>query len=225
MSTHVRVVVVSDDALFREGLHRILTGITDLQVIDSPDAADVALVDSARDDALALCSVLTAAVILVAAPLDETWARDALCAGAAGILTHQTSPDELCRAIREVAAGSIWAPRRVLAASLRHLARGERRGLHGQASLEARLSAREREVLRHAATGLGNKELAVRLAIGEATVKAHLTRIFRKLGARGRGELAAMYVGIAPLREPSSSGPQPHDITRAGKNPLVANRT
>ncbi len=61
---------------------------------------------------------------------------------------------------------------------------------------DERLSGREREVYRHTAAGLSNKELADRLSISEATVKVHLTHIFRKLGVRSRGELAAAYFGI-----------------------------
>ena len=59
--------------------------------------------------------------------------------------------------------------------------------------MDTRLSRREREVLRHAATGVGNKELAHRLSISEATVKVHLTHIFQKLGVPGRAALAAAY--------------------------------
>jgi len=55
------------------------------------------------------------------------------------------------------------------------------------------LSRREREVLHYAATGIRNKQLADQLAISEATVKAHLTHIFKKLGVGGRAELAAVY--------------------------------
>ena len=50
---------------------------------------------------------------------------------------------------------------------------------------------------RYTAAGLSNKELADRLSISEATVKVHLTHIFRKLGVRSRGELAAAYFGVS----------------------------
>lgn len=208
MSTHVRVLVVSDDVLFREGLHRLLSGVAGFTIVESPDAADVALVESGRDDALTLCQTLAAPVVLVAAPLDDAWARVALCAGACGILGHRTSPDELSRAVREVAGGSVWAPRRLLAASLRQLARADGRLPRTPGPLEIRLSAREREVFRFAAQGLGNKAVATRLGVGEATVKAHMARIFRKLGARGRGELAAMYHGIPLPGDAASDEPQ-----------------
>jgi DNA-binding CsgD family transcriptional regulator len=64
-------------------------------------------------------------------------------------------------------------------------------------SVARQLSLREREVFRHAAIGLSNKEVADRLAISRATVKAHLTQIFQKLGVSGRSQLAAVYHGLA----------------------------
>jgi DNA-binding CsgD family transcriptional regulator len=64
-------------------------------------------------------------------------------------------------------------------------------------SVARALSLREREVFRHAAIGLSNKEVADRLEISRATVKAHLTQIFQKLGVSGRAQLAAVYHGLA----------------------------
>lgn len=72
--------------------------------------------------------------------------------------------------------------------------------------LKQRLSDREREVFRHAAMGLSNKELAQRLAVSQATVKAHLTSIFQKLGLRSRAELAAAHHGMLP---PARRAPSP----------------
>jgi DNA-binding CsgD family transcriptional regulator len=54
------------------------------------------------------------------------------------------------------------------------------------------------EVFRQAAAGLSNKEVAARLTISQATVKAHLSRIFQKLGLRRRSELVATYHGLVP---------------------------
>jgi len=92
----------------------------------------------------------------------------------------------------------------VLAGWLEHLATGSGAVRVGDPSLK-RLSDREREVFRHAATGLSNRELAKRLAISQATVKAHLTSIFQKLGLRGRAELAAAYHGMLPPVPPDLS--------------------
>jgi DNA-binding NarL/FixJ family response regulator len=106
------------------------------------------------------------------------------------------------KAIHVVADGLIWARRRVIVACLDRLTGAPPPPRGGDASFEDRLSGRERDVFRHAAAGLGNRELGQRLNISEATVKVHLTRIFQKLGLRRRGELAAAYHGIdVPPRE------------------------
>ena len=91
--------------------------------------------------------------------------------------------------------------RTTLADCIRHLVTTSLSRNADAVSLDRTLSRREREIFHHAATGLGNRELAARLAIGEATVKAHLTKIFQKLGVRGRAELAAVYHGVAPMRQ------------------------
>lgn len=161
----VRVAVASDDPLFREGLTRIICVEADLVCVDSDP--DVILADCR----MAPRPLLSGAIILVAAPEDDAWAIAALASGARGILTRSASSADMMMAIRSVHSGQIWARRRVLAARIDHLS-----GLSGQFPLcDERLSIREREVFRYAATGIGNKELAGRLAISEATVKVHMT--------------------------------------------------
>jgi len=195
----LRIAVLTDDRLFGEGLLRIIAAESSFLVAD--DGPDVLLMDSRTKAAFALCASLKSqggpAVIFVASPDDDYWASEALDAGARGILTKNSRSEDLLNAIGAVHEGLIWARRRVLAARIDQLARlsAVRRS---SPLLDDRLSIREREVFRQAATGLGNKELAGRLAISEATVKVHLTRIFLKLGLRGRAELAAAYHGILP---------------------------
>ncbi len=209
----IRVAILSDDRLFREGLLRIVGAESSLVVVGCDEGAsldpapcapgpDILLVDSRMKGALGLCAEVkrkgVPAVVFLAAPDDDAWASEALGAGACGILTNSAGPEDLVKAVQAVHGGQIWARRHVMAAWMRH-----RAGSHGtrqvdEALLERGLSEREREVFRHAATGLSNKELAHRLAISQATVKAHLTHIFQKLGLRGRVELAAAYHGIVP---------------------------
>jgi DNA-binding CsgD family transcriptional regulator len=107
-----------------------------------------------------------------------------------------------------VSEGQVWARRGVLA-RMEHRSASSAAGRGGESMLDQHLSDREREVCRQAAMGLSNREMAKRLAISQATVKAHLTRIFQKLGVRGRTELAAAYHGMLPLapRAPSPLGP------------------
>jgi DNA-binding NarL/FixJ family response regulator len=101
---------------------------------------------------------------------------------------------DVVRAIAAVNEGRVWAPRHVVVDAWLRQRRGSVPDLRA-ALVEKRLSARECEVVRYVAAGLSNKELADRLAISTATVKAHLTHIFQKLGVQGRGELTAVYHG------------------------------
>lgn len=203
----IEVVIVSDDRLLAEGLQQLLSSEPLLEVAACADpnltfsSHGVALVDSRMDCAMVLCRHLAhdrgIAVVMIAAPDGDEWACEALGAGARGILSRAMGSGEVISAINSVADGVIWAPRRVISTMLDRLSRGSAN--LRQETLEAALSTREREILRHAATGLGNKELAARLAISEATVKVHLTHIFQKLGVRCRTELAAAYYsGVHP---------------------------
>ena len=111
----------------------------------------------------------------------------------------------MSRAIHLVAQGGVWAPRHVIGGAWLNegkQTRADRRP--GDILRAAHLTAREMEVLHCAAAGLCNKEVSDKLAISEATVKVHLTRIFQKLGLHGRARLAAVYNGVAtPIRRPA----------------------
>jgi DNA-binding NarL/FixJ family response regulator len=203
-----RVAVLSDDRLFCDGIIGILRSnpAYTVSVVEGGDAAlhdgnvDVLLIDSRLDRAFELCAAsVPAAAVLIGAPPNDEWCAKALFAGASGVLPKNCGAHELLHAVRVVLDGSIWAPRRVMSACIRHLASKGASRTGGEAGLEQHLSRREREIFHQAAAGLANKELALRFAIGEATVKAHLTSIFQKLGVRGRAELAAVYHGVAPL--------------------------
>jgi len=237
----LRVAVLTDDRLFCAGLLRILETEAAFTVVGhasgdalrpAPGASgpDVLLLDSRMEGALGVGAALKRdggpMVIFVAAPEEDSWAPEALGAGARGILPKSAGAEDLVKAIHVVHQGLIWARRRVIVAWLDRLtgAPASRRGGGGPV-LEERLSSREREVFRHAAAGLGNRELAHRLAISQATVKVHLTRIFQKLGLRGRGELAAAYHGvIAPPgeggRHAAAPGALPSRATARAPLPL-----
>jgi DNA-binding NarL/FixJ family response regulator len=215
----IRIAILSDDRLLGEGLLRIIAGEPSFVVVGEGDRAafgqslraagpQVLLVDSRMEGALALCADLRRqsgpAVIFMAGPHDDAWAVSALQAGARGILAKSARPEDLVKAVRVVSEGQVWTPRHVLAGWMEHLATASEAVRAGEPNLE-RLSEREREVFQHAATGLSNRELAKRLAISQATVKAHLTSIFQKLGLHGRAELAAAYHGMLPTARPHPS--------------------
>lgn len=216
----LRVAVLTDDRLFAEAVVRLFDSDTAYAAEWNGDAgdaviehADVVLLDSRIPEALARCDELTrerrVPVILVAAHDDDAWALEAITAGARGILKRSASGADVICALGAVTNGVIWAPRRVISTLLDRLATGSGGAAVPNLLLEQRLSVREREIFHHAARGLGNKELAVRFAISEATVKVHLTHIFRKLGVRGRSELAAAYYGVTSAVEDVAIAPPP----------------
>ncbi len=209
---HIPIAVVSDDRLLSDALVQCLSEQPDFVPAVCPAAPDGSLADVTRGYKIALVDArsdtLVSAgaavperpiVIFVGASEDDSWATAALSAGARGILTRTSSRDDLVGAIRVVYGGGIWARRRWLNLCILHVVGASKHRLATQDVVDTRLSPREREVLRHAATGVCNKELADRLSISEATVKVHLGRIFQKLGVTGRAALAAAYHEMGTL--------------------------
>jgi DNA-binding NarL/FixJ family response regulator len=131
-----------------------------------------------------------ARVVVLTAFADRERILGALDAGALGYLLKDATPDELLGGIRAAARGE--APLAPKAASELLAARAGRR--------DAGLSEREREVLELVAEGLPNKLIAIRLEISEKTVKAHLTRVFERIGVTDRTQAAlwARRNGIGP---------------------------
>jgi DNA-binding NarL/FixJ family response regulator len=225
----VRVAIFSDIYLFAEGLSRIVTAEPSLQLVDlsnedalldapAAERPHVLLLDGRMRAALITCRRFPAAdlkILAFAVPDDGSLAVDLLIAGARGILRQSASADEMLRAIALLQQEKIWAPREVVAAAWKKCM-PEAVATPRIAGWQF-LSDREREVLRHAAAGLGNKELADRLAISEATVKVHLTHIFRKVGCRSRNELAAAYHGIGPV-DVTTTTTHPPIIVRRSAN-------
>ena len=214
--SHIRLAVVSDDRLLCD-LLCVIGAASSFPMANADEAAvvraalrsdrhDVVLVDSRVEGTLALCAALKrdggpAVIFFMAAHDDDAFAVAALEAGARGILARTCPAEDLVKANRVVHDGQIWARRQVLEARVDQLARSAPpAGSQGalEAVIEGRLSQRENEVFRRAAAGLSNRELADALVISQATVKAHLTSIFQKLGLRGRAELAAAYHGLIP---------------------------
>ena len=214
----VRVALLSDSALFRSGLHRLLGSDPSFLVVaelTAPPVRDrlrsslphILLVDVQTAGALEICRELRLNgvrpwVILAGAERDERWAVEALKTGARGILSKSATVESLLKAVRVVHQGEVWASNRVIALTVEELAARSVNPDGGKVAFQERLSPREQEVVHLIVGGLSNLEAANRLGITEATVKAHLTRIFQKLALRGRAQLTARYHGsvMAPTR-------------------------
>ena len=219
----VRIALLSDSALFRSGLQRLLGSDTSFRVVAELTAPPVRnqlrsslphilLVDAQTAGALEICRELRLNgarpwVILAGADRDERWAVEALKMGARGILSKNATVESLLKAVRVVHQGEVWASKRVIALTVEELATCSVNPAVSKLAFGERLSLREQEIVQLIVGGLSNLEAANRLGITEAAVKAHLTHIFQKLAVRGRGQLAARYHGsvVPPARGRSSA--------------------
>lgn len=174
------------------------TNVAGLREAVRTTSPHILVADVRGDGALTLCRELRKDgvrpwAILVAAEADDEWAVRALEAGARGILANSATAEDLVKAIRVVHEGQIWASKEVIGQIVEELAILSGAFHAAEALLGERLSRREQEIVRHAAGGLSNREIADRLNISEATVKAHMTHVFQKLGVRDRTQLVARY--------------------------------
>jgi DNA-binding NarL/FixJ family response regulator len=204
----IRIAIVSDVRLYRDGLAMVLSGESGLVVVASAAPCDVdaaalerwaphiVLVDSGTirtSNIIAELALASPRARVIAVAVQED-AKDEVIAcaeaGVAGFVARDASAAELVDVIRTVTAGEARCSPRVTALLLQRLALTAARygglGLHGQ------LTLREREIVALIEAGLSNKDIARRLHIEVATVKNHVHSILGKFGVRRRGEAAAI---------------------------------
>jgi len=197
----IRVLVVDDHAIVRNGLERLLEAEEGLEYVGSAaDGAravaevarthpDVVLMDLSMpelDGVEATRQIVSqhpdVHVVVLTSYGERTRILQAMEAGADGYLLKHADPDEILRAIRAAAAGGAPLDPQVA----RTLLTAQREGQMARGAL----TEREEEVLRLVRDGLANKQIARRLAISERTVKAHLTSVFQRLGVADRTQAA-----------------------------------
>ena len=197
----IRVLVAEDHPLYRKGLIESIEASSGLELageaVDGRQALEA--IESIRPDVLVLdvrlpeidgIEVLRRLedegrpkVLMLSAHTDGDLVYDAFESGASGYLTKDAPGDEVCEAVRSVAAGE-----RALSPSLRdHLV--EEIGRRKQERTE--LSFREQEILELMAEGLSNAAIGERLAVSESTVKSYAGRMFEKLSVSSRGAAVA----------------------------------
>lgn len=206
----IRVLLVDDQALFREGLNTLLSLQRDIVIVgeagngqEALDAAadlrpDVILMDLRMPilDGVAATRRLKelahpARVIVLTTFDDDETIFDGLRAGAVGYLLKDVSSEKLIEAIRAAARGESFLQPSIAAKVLAEFNRLEDRApVKPLADLVEPLSDRELEILQQVAAGDSNKEIAARLFITEGTVKNHVTNILGKLGVRDRTQAA-----------------------------------
>lgn len=123
----------------------------------------------------------------------------AVSAGAMGYVPEEATSEVMKKAVREVHKGSVWVPRRVIAIFIER-ATAYAHQLHTRSA--PKISQRERQVLRLLVAGCSNREIADELGIIEATVKAHVAQLLRKVGAPNRTALTVHAVTHSLLPPP-----------------------
>jgi two-component system NarL family response regulator len=206
-STAIRVLIVDDHSIVRQGLAAMIENEPDMTVVgqagDGQEAIDqyrqlkpdVTLMDlqmpqmSGADATLAICAEFDHArmIVLTTYDGDEDIYR-ALRAGAKGYLLKDAEPDALLNAIHIVHSGQQYIPPEVAAKLVQRMNIPE-------------LSNREQEVVRQMVRGLSNHDIGVALNITESTVKFHINRILSKLGVSDRTQavITALKRGLAKL--------------------------
>jgi DNA-binding NarL/FixJ family response regulator len=211
MSDPIKVLIVDDHAVVREGLRAFLELQDGLAVVgeaaDGDEALarteelgpDVVLMDLVmpRLDGVGAMRALRARnqparVIVLTSFLDDERLMPAIEAGAAGYLLKDVEPAELARAIRAAHAGEAVLDPSVAARVVSAIAGGSTRVSAGAAGHD--LTRREREVLALIASGHSNKRIGLALGISEKTVKAHVGRVLAKLDVTDRTQAALLAV-------------------------------
>jgi DNA-binding NarL/FixJ family response regulator len=125
-------------------------------------------------------------VVLLAASFEEEQVIEALRLGVRGLVLKEQAPPLLVQCVRKVFAGGQWIEQQASGLALEALLRREA----GAREAAGILTPRELDLVRLAAAGLRNKEIAHRLGIGQGTVKMHLHNVYQKLGIDSRVSLA-----------------------------------
>jgi two-component system nitrate/nitrite response regulator NarL len=209
----IRVAVADSQALFRDGLRKLLINEQDFDIVaeTGTGAALIPLLENSRPDIVLLASPMEGEssqdllngiqrlhpevkVIVLSAANDQDEFVKNVRAGARGIVQKSTSGSMLIKAIRKVQDGEFWLDRNTTAEVVRHFSDRSAAPVNPiREKAEARiptLSRREREIVALVTQGFRNKELAEKLSISEQTVKNHMHNIFDKLGVSDRLELA-----------------------------------
>jgi DNA-binding NarL/FixJ family response regulator len=207
MADPIRVLVVDDHPIVRQGLVAYLGKRADIEVVGEADDGQRAVSAAARlrPDVVLLDLVMPrmdgveatrqlrrlvpgTRILVLTSFAAEDHVMDAVRAGAAGYLLKDVEPADIAAAIGAVHRGDAFlhpeAAAHVIAA------------VHddGQRSAFADLTPRERDVLELIGEGLSNREIANRLVVAEKTVKTHVSSILRKLGVRDRTQAALIAV-------------------------------
>jgi NarL family two-component system response regulator LiaR len=214
----VKLLLVDDHAVFREGIGVLLKMEDDMEVVGETSRGeealrlaaelqpDVVLLDIAMPDmdGIEICrrlkrSLPQVAVLMLSALDSEEEVTAALTAGASGYVVKTIDHQRLVEGIRAITRGEMLLSPTVAAKVVQQLAR-TRQKKEREADVLQALTPREREVFHLVARGCTNAEIAERLVLSEKTVKTHLRNISNKLNLSGKDEMRvlAAQMGLIP---------------------------
>lgn len=215
MKSAIRILIVDDHPLAREGLKAVLSadGMTVVGDAATGEVAveqvrllvpDVVLMDvrlgpgiDGLEATRRICALdLPTRVLMLTLHDMPGYVREAIAAGAAGYVLKDTGIDDLRNAVSQVVSGQTAIPLALMTSAMQ----AGPRSLTSATQVDS-LTEREQEVLRHISEGKTNKEIARALGISPATVKAHVERIISKLGVSDRTQAAVLATNRRAMRE------------------------
>ena len=193
----IRLYLIDDHALFREGLQRLLASDSEIEIVGAvgsvaeaePEvfskAIDILVLDFELEGSSAIPFVqrlrdsgFKGRILMVTAGLSDRDAVELIRLGVSGIFHKQRATEELRRSIQEVYEGRVLIDQRYL-----------QKLVQSAEAAPARFTERDWKILRFVVEGLSNKEIARELSISESAVKASLQQLFAKTGVRTRSQL------------------------------------
>lgn len=226
--TNIRVLIADDHAVLREGMRNLLQQERDIEVVGEAEDGEqaVKLATELKPDVVIMDIVMpklsgieaarlvkekspSTAVLILTAYSDMSYILGLLEAGACGYLLKNARGSEVVGAIRAVRSGESVLDAAVTRKLLTRVIDTSRVG--GQRQPGGQLTMRENEILRLAASGMSNKDIADKLFLSLRTVKAHLTNIFNKMGCGSRTDaiikgLKQGYITLEDISEDAESG-------------------
>ena len=234
-SRRTRIFLINDHAIYRAGLRRLLECERDLTVVGAaanwkaalegvpPRRPDVTVVDLGAlvlpdSETLRSFAAISGAprIVALAPHVAQSAVLDMLRLGIRGIVTHATPPELFIKSIRTVASGQYWVGEKPVDDVVATLARAPARSASLGDGDGIHLTRRELDIVSLLMSGCPNKRIADECAIGQRTVKHHLTNLFGKLGVSNRLELLVFAIqhqlvvtghSAATHRLPAAIGP------------------
>jgi DNA-binding NarL/FixJ family response regulator len=211
----IRLLLVDDHILFRDGLSRLLALEPDLEVVAGCGTVaealelvgrhpvDIVLLDYDLGEdhgshflSAARRTGFPGKVLMVTAGMTAKESSTALHLGASGVFLKHNSPGTLAKAVRQIMGGEIWVDPKVIQLMADRLDQRE------EERVSPLLTEREQQVLRGIFEGLTNKEIGAQLGVSDGAVKATLQQLFQKTGVRTRSQLVriALEGSLGPHR-------------------------